>query len=164
MTSNILTHAWIHWATRGLCQFELGRCFDACSHNTDAGYRRAMLNTQGIPENLFSITLLILKVDDMFMTTKLWTSPDPTGNYRVVPSDLEGHIPWMASINSRLPAGSNYTIEIGHNGNGNIGVCNCCILPCLNTTYIHSRAIIDTSPNGATVSSLQNEHQRRILI
>jgi hypothetical protein len=144
--------------------FELGRCFDACSHNTDAGYRRAMLNTQGIPENLFSTTLLILEVDDMFLTTKLWTSPDPAGNYRVVPSDLEGHIPWMASINSRLPAGSNYTIEIGHNGNGNIGVCNCCILPCLNTTYIHPRAEIDTSPNEATVSSLQNQHQTRILI
>jgi len=97
--------------------------------------------------------LLIFIVDDMFLTTKLWTSPDPTGNYRVVPSDLEGHIPWMASINSRLPAGSNYTIELGHNGNGNIGVCNCCVLPCLNTTYVHPRAEIDTSPNGATVSA-----------
>jgi hypothetical protein len=90
----------------------------------------------------------------MFLTTKLWTSPDPSGNYRVVPSDLEGHIPWMASINSRLPPGSNYTIELGHNGNGNIGICNCCVLPCLNETFIHPKGSIDTTFNTATVSSL----------
>ncbi|CZT48533.1 related to extracellular serine-rich protein [Rhynchosporium secalis] len=85
-TSILLTHAWIHWATRGLF----------------AGYRRAILNTQ---------------VDDMFLTTAVYSG----GLFRTEPADLEAHISWMASVNAKLPQGSNYTIEVGHNGNGNIG-------------------------------------------
>ncbi|KAK0106108.1 hypothetical protein ONS95_004612 [Cadophora gregata] len=85
-TSILLTHAWIHWATRGLY----------------AGYRRAMLSTQ---------------VDDMFLTTAIYSG----GLFRIEPADLAAHISWMASVNAKLPVGSNYTIEVGHNGNGNIG-------------------------------------------
>ncbi|KAL2062014.1 hypothetical protein VTL71DRAFT_6280 [Oculimacula yallundae] len=85
-TSILLTHAWIHWATRGLF----------------AGYRRAILNTQ---------------VDDMFLTTDIYSG----GLFRTEPADLAAHISWMASVNGKLPTGSNYTIEVGHNGNGNIG-------------------------------------------
>jgi hypothetical protein len=126
----------------------------AVDTKTDAGYRRAMLSTQGRTQNLLPELELadkFQKVDDMFLTTKLWTSPDPSGNYRVVPSDLQGHIPWMTSINSRLPPGSNYTIELGHNGNGNIGICNCCVLPCLNETFVHPKRSIDSTPNEALV-------------
>ncbi|EPE37164.1 hypothetical protein GLAREA_09327 [Glarea lozoyensis ATCC 20868] len=85
LTSTVLTHAWIHWATRGLY----------------AGFRRAMLHTQ---------------VDDMFLKTTTWDGDD----FRISTADLATHIQWQASIGSKLPAGSNYTIELGHNGNGNI--------------------------------------------
>ncbi|KAH7311094.1 hypothetical protein BKA65DRAFT_601113 [Rhexocercosporidium sp. MPI-PUGE-AT-0058] len=85
-TSILLTHAWIHWATRGLF----------------AGYRRAILSTQ---------------VDDMFLTTAIYSG----GLFRIEAADLAAHVSWMASVNAKLPAGSNYTIEVGHNGNGNIG-------------------------------------------
>ncbi|KAF1348161.1 hypothetical protein BDV97DRAFT_299295 [Delphinella strobiligena] len=65
------------------------------------GRRRIYLDTQ---------------VDDMHLETELYS---PAGvNFRVRPADLEAHVSWMASLNARLPAGSNYFIEIGHNGNG----------------------------------------------
>ncbi len=61
------------------------------------------------------------KVDDMFLTTAIYSG----GTFRIEAGDLIPHISWMASVNAKLPLGSNYTIEVGHNGNGNIGVCNC---------------------------------------
>jgi len=102
-----------------------------------------MLNTQGIIRPNFITALLTFIVDDMFLTTPMFDPPNAT--YRVVPNDLADHIPWMASINSRLPAGSNYTIEIGHNGNGNIGVCSCCVLPCLNPNDSRPNSTISIS-------------------
>jgi hypothetical protein len=67
------------------------------------GYRRVTLNTQ---------------LDDQFLETDIY---DPAGTtYQNTPADLAAHIPWMASVNSRLPAGSSWFMEIGHNGNGNI--------------------------------------------
>jgi len=42
--------------------------------------------------------------------------------FRIRPADLTAHISWMSTLNAKLPKGSNYTIELGHNGNGNIGV------------------------------------------
>ncbi|KAG9237924.1 hypothetical protein BJ875DRAFT_540047 [Amylocarpus encephaloides] len=86
LTSSVLTHAWIHWATRGLY----------------AGYRRLLLNTQ---------------VDDMFLLTTIW---DDSTTFRITPADLATHVQWQGSVLSKMPVGSNYTIEIGHNGNGNI--------------------------------------------
>ncbi len=79
----------------------------------------------------------------MFLTTPSYTK----SNYRVGTSDVEDHIPWMASINSRLPVGSNYTVEIGHNGNGNIGICPCCVIPCV------SLIAQVGSTSGLTISS-----------
>ncbi|KAH7372093.1 hypothetical protein BKA64DRAFT_767725 [Cadophora sp. MPI-SDFR-AT-0126] len=67
-----------------------------------AGYRRAILSTQ---------------VDDMFLTTAIYSG----GLFRIEAADLAAHVSWMAAVNAKLPQGSNYTIEIGHNGNGNIG-------------------------------------------
>lgn len=67
------------------------------------GYRRALLPTQ---------------VDDMFLESDIY-SPNGT-TYRIGTADLAQHITFMASINSKLNAGSNWFIEVGHNGNGNI--------------------------------------------
>ncbi|KAL5117246.1 hypothetical protein ACEQ8H_004805 [Pleosporales sp. CAS-2024a] len=67
------------------------------------GFRRIYLNTQ---------------VDDMFLETELYR---PQGqSYRCKPEDLNDHVTWQADINSRMPAGSEYFVEIGHNGNGDI--------------------------------------------
>ncbi|EMD87112.1 hypothetical protein COCC4DRAFT_51263 [Bipolaris maydis ATCC 48331] len=67
------------------------------------GFRRIYLNTQ---------------VDDMFLETSLYR---PEGqDFRVTPQDLTAHVTWQAALNARLPAGSEFFIEIGHNGNGDI--------------------------------------------
>lgn len=61
---------------------------------------------------------LAAQVDDMFLETGLYR---PAGqNYRCTPGDLSTHVTWQADLNSRLPAGSEFFIEIGHNGNGDI--------------------------------------------
>jgi len=86
-TSTFLSHAWIHWMTRGIY----------------LGFRRVYLSTQ---------------VDDMFLESPIYY---PSGSlFRVRPEDLSTHINWMKQINAKLPAGSSYTIEIAHNGNGNV--------------------------------------------
>jgi hypothetical protein len=54
----------------------------------------------------------------MHLSTGLYY-PNNT-EFRIRPQDLEMHKTWQASINSRLPAGSKYQIEVGHNGNGDI--------------------------------------------
>jgi hypothetical protein len=85
-SSAVLSHAWIHWITRGVY----------------LGFRRVYLNTQ---------------VDDVFVETELYQTQKP---FRIKPDDFKEHVTWMKDINSRLPAGSSYKIELGHNGNGNI--------------------------------------------
>jgi hypothetical protein len=68
-----------------------------------SGFRRIYFNTQ---------------IDDMFLETDLY---QPAGSlFRVRPGDLSVHKSWMPQINAKMPAGSNYFIEIGHNGNGDI--------------------------------------------
>lgn len=67
------------------------------------GHRRMYFSTQ---------------VDDMQLATYLYTPTN--GRFRARPSDMNAHVKWQANINARLPAGSNYVVEIGHNGNGNI--------------------------------------------
>lgn len=68
-----------------------------------AGYRRVNLNTQ---------------IDDMFLETDLY-SPNGT-TYRVTPDDMTGIVSWLPSVRALMPAGSNWSVEIGFNGNGNI--------------------------------------------
>jgi hypothetical protein len=58
------------------------------------------------------------QVDDMHLATYLYI-PDG-GRFRARPSDMAAHVAWQADLNSRLPAGSSFTVEIGHNGNGDI--------------------------------------------
>ncbi|KGO69938.1 hypothetical protein PITC_046330 [Penicillium italicum] len=68
-----------------------------------AGYRRVNLNTQ---------------VDDMFLETAIYS---PAGkNFRIRAQDLTKIASWTDEINAKMPAGSSYFVEIGHNGNGNI--------------------------------------------
>ncbi len=55
----------------------------------------------------------------MFLQTPMFDSGE---NFRVKSVDLAHHIDVMKTINKRLPAGSNWVIEVGHNGNGNIEV------------------------------------------
>lgn len=67
------------------------------------GFRRIYLSSQ---------------VDDMFLETEMYR---PEGKiYRATPADLTTHVSWQANLNSRMPAGSEFFIEIGHNGNGDI--------------------------------------------
>lgn len=63
-------------------------------------------------------TYLSVQVDDMHVETDIYS---PAGNiFRVRPGDLTAHKNWQAGFNSRLPAGSSFFLEIGHNGNGAI--------------------------------------------
>jgi len=68
-----------------------------------AGYRRVHFNTQ---------------IDDVHLVTEVYEPKG--GKYRINPTDLGLHADWTDDINSRLPAGSSYIIELAHNGNGNL--------------------------------------------
>ncbi|QDS77798.1 hypothetical protein FKW77_005623 [Venturia effusa] len=58
------------------------------------------------------------QVDDMHLSTGLYS---PAGaEFRIRPADLDAHVSWTANLNTRLPPGSSYYLEIGHNGNGDI--------------------------------------------
>ncbi|KAJ9652490.1 hypothetical protein H2201_009218, partial [Coniosporium apollinis] len=67
------------------------------------GFRRLYLSTQ---------------VDDVFLGTELYKPAGET--FRVRTGDLANHITWTTQINSKMPTGSNYFIELAHNGNGDI--------------------------------------------
>ncbi|OQE18920.1 hypothetical protein PENFLA_c020G00457 [Penicillium flavigenum] len=68
-----------------------------------AGYRRVNLNTQ---------------IDDMFLETEIYS---PAGeNFRIRAQDMINIASWTDQINAKMPAGSSYFVEVGHNGNGNI--------------------------------------------
>lgn len=54
----------------------------------------------------------------MHLATGLY-SPDGV-DFRIRPADLDAHVTWMTDINTRLPSGSAYFVEVGHNGNGDI--------------------------------------------
>jgi hypothetical protein len=58
----------------------------------------------------------------MFLESDIYSPTNTT--YQVTPADLAVHVTWMATLNKALNKGSNYFMEIGHNGNGNIEVCH----------------------------------------
>ncbi|KAI8933555.1 hypothetical protein NX059_009289 [Plenodomus lindquistii] len=61
---------------------------------------------------------LSAQVDDMFLETELYR---PQGQkYRATPADMTAHVRWQSTLNAKLPAGSEFYLEIGHNGNGDI--------------------------------------------
>lgn len=69
-----------------------------------AGYRRVYLETQ---------------VDDMFLSSSIYGGNGTT--FRVRTGDLDAIKTWVPTLNAKLSSGSSYFVEIGHNGNGNIG-------------------------------------------
>ncbi|RMJ19423.1 hypothetical protein CDV36_000873 [Fusarium kuroshium] len=61
---------------------------------------------------------LSTQVDDVQLATGLYY---PEGEeFKIRTDDLEGHVTWQTSLNARLPAGSDYWLEMAHNGNGDI--------------------------------------------
>jgi hypothetical protein len=61
---------------------------------------------------------LSAQVDDMFLETNMYS---PQGQkYRCTPEDLSMHVEWQTKLNAEMPKGSEFFIEIGHNGNGDI--------------------------------------------
>jgi hypothetical protein len=63
-------------------------------------------------------TYLSTQVDDVHLTTTVYSPANK--DFRLRPSDLEEHVSWMSNINGRMPSGSDYFVELGHNGNGDI--------------------------------------------
>ncbi|KAJ3026609.1 UNVERIFIED_CONTAM: hypothetical protein HDU68_005389 [Siphonaria sp. JEL0065] len=58
------------------------------------------------------------QIDDVFLNTDGNNEVGLEVGFRVSNNDIQGLIDWMPDINSRLPAGSNITIEMAFNGNG----------------------------------------------
>lgn len=56
----------------------------------------------------------------MFLESDIYDPPNTT--FIITPADLAQHVTWMKTVNKKMPAGSNWFIEVGHNGNGNIEV------------------------------------------
>ena len=67
------------------------------------GHRKIYLNTQ---------------VDDVHLDTPMYWPADEI--FRTTVEDFENHKAWQEDLNSRLPAGSAYFMEMCHNGNGDI--------------------------------------------
>jgi hypothetical protein len=63
---------------------------------------------------------LSTQVDDMHLSTDIY-SPNGT-TFRLRTTDLNNLITWQKSVNTRLPTGSSYFMEFGHNGNGDIDI------------------------------------------
>jgi hypothetical protein len=61
---------------------------------------------------------LSTQVDDLHVASPLY---EPAGSsFRVRPADLDAHVTWQADLNARLPPGSDYFLEVAHNGNGDL--------------------------------------------
>lgn len=99
-TSLVLQHLWIQWALR----------------SSYPGYRRVFL----IPQ-----------IDDLFLDTPvtinksvaaspyLWDQQNNDQfNVRLSVDDVKVHQAWLKDLKTRLPPGSNFTIEMCYNGNG----------------------------------------------
>lgn len=63
-------------------------------------------------------THLSTQVDDVHLDTELYQPKGST--FKIRTGDLDAHVSWQKRINGRLPAGSDFWLEMGHNGNGNI--------------------------------------------
>ncbi|EFY97716.1 hypothetical protein X797_002917 [Metarhizium robertsii] len=61
---------------------------------------------------------LSAQVDDVLLDTELYYPPNTT--FKIRPGDLDAHVAWQKNLATRLPAGSDFWLEMGHNGNGNI--------------------------------------------
>ncbi|CAH0056825.1 unnamed protein product [Clonostachys solani] len=59
------------------------------------------------------------QVDDLQLSTEMFY-PQNIPEVKIGVTDLEAHVDWQTSINARLPTGSDFWLELGHNGNGDI--------------------------------------------
>ncbi|PNY27996.1 Uncharacterized protein TCAP_02067 [Tolypocladium capitatum] len=66
-----------------------------------SGKRKVHLNTQ---------------VDDVHLETDIYHQTGVT--FKIRTADLDAHVAWQKNLNARLPAGSDFWLEMGHNGNG----------------------------------------------
>ena len=119
-TSNYLQHAWITWATRGLCKYvRQDREHWLIMSQIPVSAAPTSATKVSLKSNiLYAIRLIISIVDDMFLISDIYRPAGRT--YRITTADMDQHKTWTADIQSRLPAGSKYFLDIGHNGNGNI--------------------------------------------
>jgi hypothetical protein len=63
-------------------------------------------------------TYLSTQVDDVHLSTDLY---EPAGTqFRLRTGDLAAHVTWQTDLNSRLPTGSSYFLELAHNGAGDL--------------------------------------------
>ncbi|CAG9939821.1 unnamed protein product [Clonostachys rosea f. rosea IK726] len=60
---------------------------------------------------------LSTQIDDIQLSTEMYY-PTTYGDLKISIADLEAHIDWQNNINARMPSGSDYWLELGHNGNG----------------------------------------------
>lgn len=90
LASNVLSHAWFNWATRGVYP----------------GYRRVYFQQQVDDIYLSTVSAANAEGNDFART-------------RLVPADLDAHISWSTDLASRMNKGSTYMLELGFNGNGN---------------------------------------------
>ncbi len=59
------------------------------------------------------------QVDDVHLETEIYQST--TGErFRIRPGDLGAHVLWQTNLNTRLPPGSNFFLELAHNGAGDL--------------------------------------------
>ncbi|KAK3314060.1 hypothetical protein B0H66DRAFT_643511 [Apodospora peruviana] len=63
-------------------------------------------------------THLNIQVDDVHLITHIYQQATET--FRVRPTDLDAHVSWQADLNTRLPAGSSFFLELAHNGAGDL--------------------------------------------
>ncbi|KAF7558001.1 hypothetical protein G7Z17_g337 [Cylindrodendrum hubeiense] len=62
---------------------------------------------------------LSCQIDDVQLATELYY-PANSPDFKIEVADLEAHVTWQKNLAGRLPAGSEFWLEFGHNGNGDI--------------------------------------------
>jgi hypothetical protein len=60
------------------------------------------------------------QIDDLQLSTSLYYSQTGQTEFKIRTGDLDAHVEWQKSLNSRLPQGSEFWLEFAHNGNGDI--------------------------------------------
>ncbi|KAF7545226.1 hypothetical protein G7Z17_g9329 [Cylindrodendrum hubeiense] len=58
------------------------------------------------------------QIDDVQLSTTLYSPANV--DFKIRTGDLDAHVTWQTDINTRLPAGSDFRLEMAHNGNGDL--------------------------------------------
>lgn len=92
-------------------------------------------------------TRLGVQVDDVHLATEIYNT-SPLETFRIAPSDLAAHVSWQAALNSRLPAGSSFFLELAHNGAGDLESAGAVAAPgvCVPETYVMGPVYPATTP------------------